>query len=133
MRLRTVFGMFALVAVVGISTITARGNGYVGTDTQWTVVNFQEPVLVKREFIMGSVLIIHDSTKMAQGKPCTTFYRFDPGRGPQEALVSFHCKPRRAGTVATSTFTTVSTEPGCKRLVEYQIAGDSEAHGVPVQ
>jgi hypothetical protein len=30
-------------------------------------------------------------------------------------------------------FTTVSTEPGCKRLVEYQIGGDAEAHGVPVK
>ena len=82
---------------------------------------------------MGPVLIVHDSEKMSRGEPCTTFYRFKPGAGQKEGLVSFHCRPRQAQTVDTTTFTTVATEPGCKRLVEYQIAGDAEAHGVPVK
>jgi len=79
------------------------------------------------------VLIVHDSNKMARGEACTTFYRFKSGKGPTDEIVSFHCRPRQATLAETTTFTTESTEPGCKRLVEYQIGGDAEAHGVPVK
>lgn len=134
MRSRIVVGVFLLIALVGAGTLAARGNSYVGSDKQWTIVNFQDPVSVNGEFMMGSVLIVHDSAKMARGEPCTTFYRFDPARGPKEALVSFHCNPRQSSGVDTTTLTTVSIIPGaCKKLVEFQIAGDAEAHGIPTK
>ena len=134
MRSRIVVGVFLLIALVGAGTLAARGNSYVGSDKQWTIVNLPDPVRVKGEFMMGLVLIVHDSAKMARGEPCTTFYRFDPARGPKEALVSFHCNPRQSYGVDTTTLTTVSTTPGaCKKLVEFQIAGDAEAHGIPTK
>jgi hypothetical protein len=135
MRSRILASVFLFVAVVGAGTLAARGNTYLSADKQWTIVNFLDPVVVKGEFVMGKVLIVHDSVKMARGEPCTTFYRFDrENGGPQEAIVSFHCTPKQAAAVATTTFKTISSlEPGCKRLVEYQIAGDSEAHGVPLK
>lgn len=133
MRSRIVVGVFLLAAVIGGGTLAARGHSDVGSDKQWTVTNFPDPVLVKNQLIMGPVLIVHDSQKMARGEACTTFYRFDPGVGKKEELVSFHCMPKQAEPVASTTFTTVSTEPGCKRLVEYQIAGDAEAHGIPTK
>jgi len=97
---------------------------------QWSIVNLAEPMLVNRTFVSGPVLIVHDDAKMARGEPCTTFYRFEPGVGPKEELVSFHCKPRRGHVAATTTLTT-SKDLGPLRLVEYQLGGDSEAHGVP--
>jgi hypothetical protein len=133
MRSRIIVGVVVLTALVGAVTLAARGNSYVGLDKQWTVTNFPDPVLVKDTLVMGPVLIIHDSAKMARGEACTTFYRFKPGVGQQEELVSFHCRPRQANLVETTTFTTAPTETGCKRLVEYQIAGDAEAHGVPTK
>ena len=134
MRSRIVVGVFLLIALVGAGTLGARGNSYVGSDKQWTIVNFPDPVSVNGEFMMGSVLIVHDSAKMARGEPCTTFYRFDPARGPKEALVSFHCNPRQSYGVDTTTLTMVSIIPGaCKKLVEFQIAGDAEAHGIPTK
>ena len=41
---------------------------------------------------MGPYLIVHDDAKMERGEPCTTFYRFDPAKGPQEevAVVPLH-------------------------------------------
>ena len=38
------------------------------------------------------------------------------------------------GTVAEKTRLTLSerSEPGCKRLLEYQVAGESEAHAIPL-
>jgi len=60
-------------------------------------------------------------------------YRFDPVEGTKEELVSFHCRPRRAARDEATTFTTQPTELGVKRLVEYQVSGDTEAHGIPLR
>lgn len=97
---------------------------------QWSIVNISDPMLVNRSFVSGPVLIVHDDQKMARGEPCTTFYRFEPGVGPKEALVSFHCKPRRGSPIATTKLTTARLA-GVPQLLEYQLAGDAEAHGVP--
>jgi hypothetical protein len=101
------------------------------SDKQWSIATFNETVRVNGRYVAGPVLIVHDTKKMADGQPCTTIYRFDPAFGPKEELVSFHCIPKRANRVETTTFKTVVTEPGVKTLVEYQIAGDDEAHGIP--
>jgi hypothetical protein len=82
---------------------------------------------------MGPVLIVHDDAKMAQGLPCTTFYRFDPAKGPKEELVSFHCRPIRRVAADHTTLTAVKTASGCPRMTEYQIGGDAEAHGIPTK
>jgi hypothetical protein len=131
MRLRIVVSVFLLVALAGAGAVAARGTSFVGPDKQWTIANFQDPVLVKDRFVMGPVLIVHDTAKMARGEACTTFYRFDPTRGPREEILSFHCQPRDAKIVERTTFTTAHVEPQCKRLVAYQIAGDFEVHGIP--
>ena len=130
MRTRIIVGL-ALLFVVGVGTLGARPT--VGVDKQWTVTNFPDPVLVKRVVISGPVVIVHDSEKMARGEACTTFYRFKPGVGPQEELVSFHCQPRQTGMATETMFTTIRTDAGCKQLIEYQIAGTDEAHGVPAR
>jgi len=131
MRSRITVGVVILVGIISAGTVAARVNSNVGTDRQWTVTNFPDPVLVKDTIVMGPVLIVHDSAKMAKGEACTTFYRFKPGVGPQEVLVSFHCRPRQGYMVDETTFTLEGNGPGCKRLIEYQISGDAEAHGVP--
>ena len=133
MRSRIIVAVVALTAVVGVGTLAARGNSELTAKKQWAITHLMNPVLIKNTIVMGAVLIVHDSEKMARGEACTTFYRFKPGGGPQEELVSFHCQPRRASAVETTTLTKVSTEPGCARLIEYQIAGDTEAHGVPIK
>jgi hypothetical protein len=128
MRSRIIVGTFLLVGALSAAMLASNN-----ATKQWSIVNFPEPVQVVDQIVMGPVLIVHDDVKMAEGEPCTTFYRFDTRRGPQEALVSFHCRPAQRNLVATTTFTIVPTESGCKRLVEYQIAGDSEAHGIPAR
>jgi hypothetical protein len=161
MRLRILVSVLAFGAVAAAGTIAARGavagtasnvccverhaccSGtesccaatHAATQTsaheQWSIVNFADTVVVNRKFVVGPVLIVHDDEKMARGEPCTTFYRLDPAEGPKEALVSFHCTPRRAKRVDATTFTTADSGVGVKRIVEYQLAGDDEAHGVP--
>ena len=55
MRSPIVVGVFLLIALVGAGTLAARGNSYVGSDKQWTIVNLPDPVSVKGEFMMSSL------------------------------------------------------------------------------
>ena len=127
MRSRIFVGTLLMVGMFGAALVAHNATKHS------SIVNFLHPVLVKGELVMGPVLIVHDDLKMAKGEACTTFYRFDLKTGPQEALVSFHCQPIERRVVAETTLTTNYQGSGCKRLVEYQIAGDSEAHGVPAR
>jgi len=127
MRSRIFVGTLLMVGMFGAALVAHNATKHS------SIVNFLDPVLVKGELVMGPVLIVHDDLQMAKGEACTTFYRFDVKTGPQEALVSFHCQPIERRVVAETTLTTNSQGSVCKRLVEYQIAGDSEAHGVPAR
>jgi len=160
MRFRILAGVALLLGIAAFATMTARGaarldlcciethdccagdhdccqkapetSANLTSDRQWSIVNFKETVRVNGRYVVGPVLIVHDMKKMANGEPCTAFYRFDPAEGPKEELVSFHCIPKVARQrLAQTTFKTVVVEPGVKQLVEYQIAGDDEAHGIP--
>lgn len=129
MRSRVIVGAFLLVGLSSVGTVAnTAGNRH------WAAVNVLEPLLVSNRVVSGPILIVHDDFKMARGEPCTTFYRFVPGKGPQEALVSFHCRPDRGAVAEQTTLTVMPSSPqGCKRLIDYQIAGDSEVHGVPLK
>jgi hypothetical protein len=120
-----------IVGLMTVGTVASRIQS--GNPRTTAIVNFTDPVLVTDQLVMGPVLIVHDDEKMAQGEACTTFYRFDPVRGPQEEILSFHCTPVQR-TVAEKTRLTLSerSDPSCKRLLEYQVAGESEAHAIPL-
>jgi hypothetical protein len=79
-------------------------------------------------------MFTHDDDRMARGEPCTSVRLFEPGSGPLEEVAAFHCIPRRASPPQRFTIRTrPNTEIGygCV-LTEYQFAGDSEVHGVPL-
>jgi hypothetical protein len=130
MRARLLVGTMLMIAVFASG---ALASGDRRPSRQWAAVYLSEPTLVGSTIVQGPVLIVHDDAKMARGEPCTTVQLFNPGEGPSEMIASFHCIPRQAS--APKTFR-VQTRPntemgfGCV-LVEYQFAGDREAHGVP--
>jgi hypothetical protein len=133
MRARIVVGVALLVALLGVGTFASRAGDVAGS-RQWTLVNFTDPVQVQDQILMGPVLIVHDSEKMARGEACTTFYRFEPGKGPKEELLSFHCRPEPRAVAEQTTFSYVDTPSiGCRRLIAYQIGGDAELHGIPAK
>ena len=92
MRSRIIVGSLLLLGVFAAGTIATTGDG-VAPPRQWATANFTDPVLVADQILMGPYLIVHDDAKMERGEPCTSFYRFDPVKGPQEAVLSFHCTP----------------------------------------
>jgi hypothetical protein len=102
---------------------------------QWGIATFTDPVMVTNQILMGSYLIVHDDAKMERGEACTSFYRFDPAKGPQEEVLSFHCTPatRQAAATLTLTKSERKSAVGIARLTEYQFAGDCEAHGIPIK
>jgi hypothetical protein len=100
---------------------------------QSAMVRFEHLTCVAGEMLIGSYVIVHDKDKMARGEPCTALYRAGGRMGPLDQVVSFHCIPRERKVVSSST-TTIGMNPvlGVDTLIEYQFAGDSEGHGVPI-
>jgi hypothetical protein len=131
-RSRIILGSVLLLGVLAVGTIATSGDG-VAPPRQWALTNFVDPVLVADQILMGPYLVVHDDTRMERGQPCTSFYRFDRVRGPQEEVLSFHCTPATRKVAAA--FTLTQTQPvavvGINRVTEYQFAGDFEAHRIP--
>src|SRR5262249_1577946 len=133
MRLRILVGAVLVFCALAAGTVATSGDK-VGPARQWAVVNFIDAVQVNGEFLMGPCIIVHDDTKMGSGEPCTTIYRFDVKKGPQEELVAFMCKPQRRSAVGETTITLLPPKgQGLPNLAEYQFAGDAEGHGVPIK
>jgi hypothetical protein len=131
MRSRILVGALALLASLAVgSAVTGSA---ADPARKWALVNLTEATSIAGSFVMGPVLFVHDDAKMAQGEPCTGVYRFVPGKGPAEELVSFHCKPRRGAAPERFTSATKRDPYGPRILTEYQFAGDTEAHGVPTK
>lgn len=128
MRSRIIVGslvMFACIAAVAVSRSDAD------TAVKWASVNLTNTTLIAGSFVSGPVVFVHDDTKMAAGKPCTSVHRFIPGKGVGEELVAFHCKPRRGQAPDRFTQAIASTPDGLRVMTEYQFAGDKEAHAIP--
>ena len=134
MRSRIFVGSLLLLGVLAVGTIATSGDG-VAPPRQWAITQFDRPVLVNNQLLMGSYLIAHDEAKMARGEACTSFYRFDAAKGPQEEVVSFHCIPIKRTVADTLTLTRSAPidSVGIPRITEYQFAGDCEAHGIPTE
>ena len=134
MRSRIIVGSLLLLGVFAAGTIATSGDG-VAPPRQWAIANFSDPVLVTDQILIGPYLIAHDDAKMERGEPCTSFYRFDPVKGPQEAVLSFHCTPANRKLVDKTTFTQTEkvASVGIARVTEFQFAGDCEAHGIPTK
>lgn len=132
MRSRIIVGALLVFGVLAAGTIATSGDG-VAPPRQWALVKFTDPVLITDQILMGRYMIVHDDARMERGEPCTSFYRFDPQKGPQEEVLAFHCTPSMKQVVDKLTLT--QTEPvtsiGIPRVTEYQFAGDCEAHGIP--
>ncbi len=128
--------MVASVLLVGALVPTAIAtSGDRGAGQQSAMVRFERPTWVAGEILIGTYVIVHDEDKMARGEPCTALYRVGTPARPLEEVVSFQCIPHER-RVVSSFMTTVRSNPfgidTFDTLVEYQFAGDSEGHGVPI-
>ncbi len=129
-RARTQLLVFAALLV--LVTATLAGDHRVMPGRQTAIAHFEQPTIVWTEILEGSYLIVHDDTRMSTGEPCTVIHRLDPMGKAREEAVSFHCVPsRRPALDQDKVATRWDRFVGMNRMIEYQFAGDTEAHGVP--
>jgi hypothetical protein len=95
------------------------------------VMTFTEPVKLMGVTLKGEYLFVHDDAAMARGEACTFVYK-GVAESPDKLVVSFHCTPAERTKVASFTVRTQLTSPGLTELREFQFAGSTEAHLVPV-
>jgi len=128
MRSRILVGALLVMAIGAVGTrLAAEAN------LKWAIVNLSEPTMIAGKIVAGPVVFVHDDGKMARGEPCTSVRRFMPDKGVGEELVAFHCQPRWSNAPAKFTTATNRDVSGPRTLIEYQFAGDVEAHGVPAR
>jgi hypothetical protein len=96
---------------------------------QSSEVWFMRPVLVDGKILQGHYVIEHDNGRMARGEPCTHIYAFNDRTTP---VVTFDCAHLERDRALQTTATLV-TRGTMEVLTEFQFAGETEAHGVPVR
>lgn len=125
MRSRLFIGAALVMGFLAASTLDAVPTQRAAT------VRFLKPTLIAGAFVMGTVVIEHDDAKMARGEPCTTVYRYKSAAEYGDPIVSFMCMPEDRPLADRFEATLVQTVNWPDRLVEFQLPGESEGHGVP--
>jgi hypothetical protein len=95
------------------------------------VMTFIEPVKLMGVTLKGEYLFVHDDAAMARGEACTFVYK-GVTESQDKLVVSFHCTPAERTKVASFTVRTLLTSPGQIELREFQFAGSTDAHLVPI-
>jgi len=126
---------FVLVAALAAALFTTGVHANTVRPMQASRIDFIQITRVCSQHLLGSYVVVHDADKMAAGEPCTTFYKLRAGKAAEE-VVSFRCIPKHRTPVAKTTITVVptggiTTTTSSVELIEFQLAGYSEAHGVP--
>ena len=130
MRINTLIGTSIVVGALAASTLTVRA---APGSRKAALFNFLRPTLVAGAIVRGPTVIVHDDEKMARGEACTTVYRYDrkAPRGEGDEVVSFHCKPTPRPIATKAQVHTERFTSGFDELLEYQLVGETEGHGVP--
>lgn len=100
----------------------------VASPRQTGVVFFQRPVLVGRTVLFGKYIIEHDTDRQARGEPCTYIYA---AAKPAVPVVTFHCEHLDAVTAERDTVVLRTSPDGISKLLQFQFAGETAAHGYP--
>ena len=123
---------FALLSALTLSSSAPSvSNAANAAKKDRAVTRFDQPVELMGVTLKGEYLFVHDDAAMMRGEACTFVYK-----GVAETLnnlvVAFHCEPAARGKVTHFTVRTFLTPAGQTELREFQFAGSSETHVVPV-
>ena len=121
----------AVLAILAIGAMQSQRATAAGGHKHKAVVEFIDPVQLMDVTLQGRYLIVHDDEMMAKGQACTFVYKAD---NPDELIISFHCIPVERKKVGVFTFRTAAGPDGkTAELREFQFAGETEAHQVPMR
>jgi len=123
--------MIAAVTFSSVLTTTVSDASSGVTRKERAVMKFNQPVQLMGETLKGEYLFVHDDEAMLRGEACTYVYKGD-AENADNLAVWFHCIPAERTKAATFVVRTVMTAPGRYEIREYQFAGSTEAHMVPL-
>lgn len=129
---RSVLLTMVLVALaLSVSWVPSRSNASPAKRQSDKTV-FNTPVKLLNVVLKGEYLIVHDDEAMARGENCTFVY--DLNGGGRNLVLSFHCVPVQRGKASSFIVRTVQTSPDAiPEVREFQFAGSTESHQVPMQ
>ena len=81
--------------------------------------------------LKGEYLFVHDEAAMARGEACSYVYK-GLTELPENLVISFHCTPVERAKAGSFIVRTLEVSPGQYELREFQFAGSTEGHLVPV-
>jgi len=94
-------------------------------------IKFDYKITLMDMSLQGEYLFVHDDAAMARGEACTYVYKGLKER-PKNLVISFHCTPVERAKAGGFTVRTLQVAPGQYELREFQFAGSTEGHLVPV-
>ena len=124
------------LAVIVLSTLANSSaptvtNGADSSKKEMAVMKFNYTVTLMDVSLKGEYLFVHDDEAMARGEACTYIYK-GVSEAPKNLVASFHCIPAARTKTASFTVRTSMISPGVYELKEYQFAGSTESHLVPI-
>lgn len=122
-----VLGVFALANSSAPTVTNAADN----SKKEMAVMKFHYTVTLMDVSLKGEYLFVHDDDAMARGEACTYIYK-GVSEAPKNLVASFHCIPAARAKAESFTVRTSMVSPGVYALTEYQFAGSTESHLVPV-
>ena len=132
MKRSLLFMLILGALVLGSSLLIATGKAPASTKHSATVV-FNQPVKLMNVVLpKGEYLFVHDDALMARGEACTFVYSLKSNS--RKLVASFHCTPVPRAVVTSFTVRTTQVTPGAmEEFREFQFAGSTESHLVPLQ
>jgi hypothetical protein len=123
----------ALLFVVALSSSPApSGTNAANLEVkEKAAIKFDYQVTLMDIPLKGEYLFVHDDAAMARGEACTYVYK-GLNEIPENLVVSFHCTPVARAKAGSFVVRTLQVAPGQYELREFQFAGSTEAHLVPV-
>ena len=128
------FLLFLAVIVVftlANSSAPTVTNAADGSKKEMAVMKFHYTVTLMDVALKGEYLFVHDDEAMARGEACTYVYK-GVSESAKNLVASFHCIPAVRAKAESFTVRTSMVSPGVYELKEYQFAGSTESHLVPV-
>jgi len=130
MRSLLLFVVFLCALTLSNSVAPSVSNA-ASSAKQRALVKFDQPVQLMAETLNGEYLFVHNDEAMMRGESCTFVYE---GRAENDnnLVISFHCMPVQRAKAASFTVRTSQTAAGYFEIREFQFAGSTEAHLVPL-
>jgi hypothetical protein len=99
---------------------------------QKAMTEFFNPVIVQGVTLPpGKYLFVHDDAAMNRGEACTFIYKGET-EDRSKLAASFHCIHVERTMAKKFVVRSRETAPGRVELIEFQFAGETAAHAVPI-